>query len=207
MRGTDHPTESIPPAVTDQILTWPTDNHDTGYHDLGYDNAGYDDTGYDNTGAYGRDEYTPGDHVIRSDDHDRLPPVTPSSVFAPPINPTADRPLPPPADIWVPSVPDATSPPARHLRQPSSAMATTALVTSIVSLPLALIGVGAIVGFVGTILGVVALVQVAAGRRPAPEPNRYRGAGRAITAAALGIVSMAIGAPILLVILMFMAVV
>ncbi|MEE4021564.1 DUF4190 domain-containing protein [Gordonia sp. PKS22-38] len=196
MRGTDHPTDSIPPAVTDQIATWPVDNHDTGYHEIGYhDTAGYD-----------RDAFTPDDHVVRSDDHDRLPPVTPPSVFAP-IHPTADRPLPTPADIWVPSVPDATSPPARRHRQTSSAMATTALVTSIVSLPLALIGVGAIIGFVGTVLGVVAVIQIAAGRRPAPEPNRYRGAGRAITAAALGIVSMAIGAPILLVILMFMAVV
>jgi hypothetical protein len=67
--------------------------------------------------------------------------------------------------------------------------------------------VGAILGFIATTLGVIALVQIASGRRPTPEPNRYRGTGRAVAGTVAGIASMIIGAPILLVILMVLAIV
>ncbi|WP_287015701.1 DUF4190 domain-containing protein [Gordonia sp. (in: high G+C Gram-positive bacteria)] len=202
MRETDHPTESIPPALTDRIARWPLENIDTQLPETGESTI---ETLRDRPGATDESAAVPGSMWPPSAMNASWPLSASSSAN--------DAPLPPVADVWYPAPVMATD--SRHLNtngmnapaQPSSRMATTALITSMISLPLALVGVGAILGFIATTLGVIALVQIASGRRPAPEPNRYRGTGRAVAGTVAGIASMIIGAPILLVILMVLAIV
>ncbi|MDY6808065.1 MAG: DUF4190 domain-containing protein [Actinomycetota bacterium] len=213
MRGTDHPTESIPPPMTDRIVRWPLHNDDAEPGDAeAVDRAPGDRELADRApGDRELDDTAPADSHADS----RVTP-TPATPPPPPRGITeSDAPLPPAADVWypVPVAATAVTPPLpmhvgrmEHAR-PNSTMATTALVTSMVALPLALVGVGAILGLVATTLGVIALVQISTGRRAAPLPNRYRGTGRAVAGTLAGIASMIIGTPILLVILMVLAIV
>lgn len=209
MRGTDHPTESIPPAVTDRIVRWPVDNDDP-------EPAEADAGGHPASRAWERNPLPAVDAAVSE-------PCSVPGLGAPmpPVPMEIDGPLPPAADIWYP-IPVATGNPIPHLspvdrshrhltrpdgdRTPSSTMATAALVTSMISLPLALVGVGAILGLIATVLGVIALIQISVGRRPAPLPNRYRGIGRAAAGTVAGVASVIIGAPILLVVLMVLAI-
>ncbi|AZG48360.1 DUF4190 domain-containing protein [Gordonia insulae] len=196
MRVTDHPTQPIPPAVTDRILTWPPPQ----------------DTG--DFGAVGSA---------------RLPEVTTPAVSAPAAPEPAvalpahtrvvDGPLPPLGEVWdlpTPGTVRPLGPVPGHpsTRRPTVAAATAGLVTSLVSLPLALIGIGAVVGLIGVVLGIVGLVQISSRKRMAAgqagirqaDVARTRGTGRAVAAIIMGTASVVVGAPILLVILALMAV-
>ncbi|MYR08768.1 hypothetical protein GTV32_21725 [Gordonia sp. SID5947] len=95
----------------------------------------------------------------------------------------------------------ALPPGHRQRKRPAPGTATAAVVASSVSLPLALLGIGAILGFVGVVLGIAAVVQIGSG------PERRQGTGRAVTAIVAGTASVIVGTPILLVILAVLAVI
>lgn len=112
---------------------------------------------------------------------------------------TLDDPIPEVGDYWglahASSVPSVAIPPraVAHPRQRAqvSGAASAALASALAAVPLSIVGIGAVLGLVAIVLGVVGIRQVA--REP-----MYRGNGRAITAIVLGTGSVLVGTPILL---------
>ncbi|WP_187587494.1 hypothetical protein [Gordonia sp. OPL2] len=208
----EHPTQPIVPSVTEEIRRWPAGDPGTPiveYH------ASEVVSGAVVSGAVAPDAavMTP-----QSQRFSVQPPV-PASITRRDIE---DRPIPAAVpEIWEytgpvtsPRLPPVAAPitagsmpmMSPRPRESSAMVATAALVTSVVSLPLALVGVGAVLGLIAMIVGVTALVQIGVSRNAVVGSTRHRGTGRAITSLVLATGSIVVGAPILLVILAIAAI-
>jgi hypothetical protein len=210
MRVSDHPTQPIVPSVTEEIRRWPAG--DPGTPIVEYQ-APEVSSGVIVPGvivpeaaamshASERFSTPPMVHpaITRRDVEDRPIPAAVPEVWEYSTSLTSPR-LPFTASVIARPITTMSSRPRE-----SSGMATAALVTGVVSLPLALVGVGAILGFIAMVLGTTALVRIGTSRNAVAGSTRHRGTGRAITSLVLGTGSIVVGAPILLVILAIAAI-
>ncbi|MGV9827725.1 MULTISPECIES: DUF4190 domain-containing protein [unclassified Gordonia (in: high G+C Gram-positive bacteria)] len=181
---TDHPTHPIAAPVTDRHVRWPASNTL--------------------------------DPFPVADESAVTPPApsvaAPAAVSAAAPAPWAarareDAPLPEVGDYWDLDAPIAYTPPAptRVVSRTVSVLpprrtapaSAVALILALTSVPLILMaGVGGVLGLLSIALGAVGIRQA---RR---DPVRYHGNGRAVVAIVLGTMSMMIGLPILMVVLL-----
>ncbi|GAA3697805.1 hypothetical protein GCM10022238_12210 [Gordonia hankookensis] len=188
MRVTEHPTQPIDAPVTDRHLRWPPPED--------ADLPSAEDLPIADNPPTGETIGHVPDQIIAA--------------------PQVHAPLPRVGEIWdlpVHTVDPAWADPAwtaaastygtsyRPKKRPAPGSATAAVVASSVSLPLALLGVGAVLGFLGVVLGIAALVQIGSGAQ------RRQGTGRAVAAIVMGTASVVVGTPILLVILAVLAII
>ncbi|MDL9944907.1 hypothetical protein QSJ19_04765 [Gordonia sp. ABSL11-1] len=205
MRVSDHPTQPIVPSVTEEIRRWPAGDSGTPiveYQAPEVSSGVIVPEAAAVSHASGRFSTPPMVHpaITRRDVEDRPIPAAVPEVWEYAIPYTSPR-LPVTASVVAGPITTMSSRPRE-----SSGMATAALVTGVVSLPLALIGVGAVLGFIAMVLAATALVRIGTSRNAVTGSTRHRGTGRAIASLVLGTGSIVVGAPILLVILAIAAI-
>lgn len=203
MRVSDHPTQPIVPSVTEEIRRWPAGDPGTPiveYHASEVVSGTVAAAMTPESQRFSVQPSVPAS-ITRRDIEDRPIPAAVPEIWEYTGPVTSPRLPPVAAPITAGSMP-MISPRPRE----SSAMATAALVTSVVSLPLALVGVGAVLGLIAMIVGVTALVQIGVSRNAVVGSTRHRGTGRAITSLVLATGSIVVGAPILLVMLAIAAI-
>lgn len=214
MRVTEHPTQPIDAPVTDRHLRWPPPED--------ADRPAAEDLSIADNPVTGENiGHVPAQIIAAPPVHAPLPRVgeiwdlpvhTVDPAWSDPAWTAAASTYPAsvyPGSIYPASTYSASpySPGYGQQKRPAPATATAAVVASSASLPLALLGVGAVLGFLGVVLGIVAVVQIGSGPQIGSGQQRRQGTGRAVAAIVMGTASVVVGTPILLVILAVLAVI